>query len=267
LDIGDVKEGRLVELMFGDVAPPAVHAERTSRAPASASVLELGSLRVAASEIVGVAGIAGSGQRELALEVVGLAQPRGPRLLVGEDATKWSARRIREAGVGFVPESALGEELIGNMTLTENIALGSPRRFSRRGGFSVDWQAVRNDWTGRFAELELNLPDPATRVGTLSGGNAQRFAVARELARNPRLLVVLYPTRGLDVVTTAAVQRLLLRARTSGCAVLLVSQDLAELRSLSDRLLVMRDGKIVAEVDPTKADAYDIGRLMTGGDE
>jgi ABC-type uncharacterized transport system ATPase subunit len=265
LEIADVNEERLVELMFGDVAPAAVHAERTPGAEASAPVLELGALTIAEGEIVGVAGVVGSGQRELAHAIVGLARPHGRRLLGGEDATRWSVRRIREAGVGFVPESALGEELIGNMTLTENIALGSPHRFSRRNGFSVDWQAVRKDWTSRFAELDLNLPNPATRAGTLSGGNAQRFAVARELARNPCLLVALYPTRGLDVVTAAAVQRLLLRAREGGCAILLVSQDLTELRSVSDRLLVMRAGKIVAEVDPAKADAHDIGRLMTGG--
>ena len=117
----------------------------------------------------------------------------------------------------------------------------------------------------RFDELDLHLPDPGQLVGTLSGGNQQRFGVARELARNPKLLVALYPTRGLDVVTTAAVQQLLLRAAGRGCAILLVSQDLTELLTLSHRLLVMRDGEIVAEVDPRKTDVYEIGRLMTGG--
>ncbi len=264
LDIADADENRLVELMFGGAPAPLLE-ERAARAEARAPLLELDDLSIAEGEIVGIAGIAGSGQRELAHSIVGLARPRGRRLFGGADATKWSVRRIREAGVAFVPESALGQELIWNMSLAENIALGSARKFSRLGGLSVDWHAVRDEWAGAFAELELDLPEPATRAGTLSGGNAQRFAVARELARNPRLLVALYPTRGLDVVTTAKVQQLLLRARARGCGVLLVSQDLTELRSLSDRLLVMRDGRIVAEVDSAEADAYEIGRLMTGG--
>jgi simple sugar transport system ATP-binding protein len=176
-------------------------------------------------------------------------------------------RRLRAAGVGFVPESALGQELIWNLTLAENVALGSPDRFSRRGGFALDWRGVRRFWDSELAPLELQLPEPDRRAGTLSGGNAQRFAVARELARHPKLLVLLYPTRGLDVPTAATVHSLLLRARERGCAILLVSQDLAELTALSDRLLVMRNGRLVAELDPRQTDAYELGALMTGTGE
>jgi general nucleoside transport system ATP-binding protein len=174
-------------------------------------------------------------------------------------------RRIRNAGVAYVPERALAEELIWNMTLEENVILGSPRRYSHLGGLSLDRRALKKDFSGRLATLGLELPEANHRAGTLSGGNAQRFAVARELAREPKLLVALYPTRGLDVPTAAAVQELLLDARGRGCGVLLVSQDLAELRTLSDRLLVMRDGCIVADLDPSTTDAYEIGGLMTGG--
>ena len=164
-----------------------------------------------------------------------------------------------------MPESALGQELIWNMTLEENIALGSPGRFAKRHGLSLDWPGVRESWSNEFAKLGLNLPNPKQRAGTLSGGNAQRFAVARELAREPGLLVMLYPTRGLDVPTTAAVHELLLEARERGCGILLISQDLNELTLLSDRVLVLRDARIVSELDPKATDAYEIGALMTGG--
>jgi ABC-type uncharacterized transport system ATPase subunit len=275
--IEEVTEDKLVRMMFG-AAPVAVHRGETSTAAQGAPVLVLEGvtsvgagrplsdldLTIVAGEIVGVAGVAGNGQRELCDTIVGVHRlKRGKRLVLGQDASRWPVRRIRDVGVGFVPESALGQELIWNMTLEENVALGSPRRFARRGGLSLDWKAVRAELAGRFASLGLHLPDAETRVGTLSGGNAQRFAVARELAREPRLLVALYATKGLDVPTAAAVQQLLLKARDRGAGVLLVSQDLGELRQLSDRLLVMRDGRVVAEVDPQATDAYEIGRLMT----
>jgi len=276
--IADVNEEQLVQMMFGET-PATVHRGETH--PAGATVLALTgatclgegrplvdlNLSIAAGEIVGVAGVAGNGQRELADAIVGVSRIKhGQRLLLGADATRWSVRRIRDAGVAYVPERALAEELIWNMTLEENVILGSPQRYSHLGGLTLDRRALKKDFSGRLATLGLELPEANLRAGTLSGGNAQRFAVARELAREPKLLVALYPTRGLDVPTAAAVQELLLDARERGCGVLLVSQDLAELTTLSDRLLVMRDGRIVADLNPSTTDAYEIGGLMTGGE-
>jgi simple sugar transport system ATP-binding protein len=275
--IADVNEEQLVQMMFGET-PATVHSGEAHTT--GATVLSLAAatcvgegrplidlnLSIAAGEIVGVAGVAGNGQRELADAIVGVSRiKRGQRLLLGADATRWSVRRIRDAGVAYVPERALAEELIWNMTLEENVALGSPRRYSRFGGLALDHRGLKKDFSGRLAALGLELPEASHRAGTLSGGNAQRFAVARELARDPKLLVALYPTRGLDVPTAAAVQELLLKARERGCGVLLVSQDLAELTTLSDRLLVMHDARIVADLNPRTADAYEIGGLMTGG--
>jgi ABC-type uncharacterized transport system ATPase subunit len=277
--IADVNEEMLVQMMFGETPAATVH--RGQVHPAGTTVLSLAGatcvgegrplvdldLSIGAGEIVGVAGVAGNGQRELADAIVGVSRiKRGQRLLLGADATRWSVRRIRDTGVAYVPERALSEELIWNMTLEENVALGSPQRYSRLGGLALDRRGLTADFSGRLAALGLELPDASRRAGTLSGGNAQRFAVARELARDPKLLVALYPTRGLDVPTAAAVQELLLTARERGCGVLLVSQDLAELTTLSDRLLVMRDARIVADLNPRTADAYEIGALMTGGD-
>jgi general nucleoside transport system ATP-binding protein len=276
--IAAVDEEQLVQMMFGET-PATV--QRGETHATGATILTLTgatcvgegrplvdlNLSIAAGEIVGVAGVAGNGQRELADAIIGVSRIKnGQRLLLGADASRWSVRRIRDAGVAYVPERALAEELIWNMTLEENVILGSPRRYSHLGGLTLDRRALKKDFSGRLAALGLELPEARRRAGTLSGGNAQRFAVARELAREPRLLVALYPTRGLDVPTAAAVQELLLKARERGCGVLLVSQDLTELTTLSDRLLVMRDARIVADLNPRTADAYEIGGLMTGGE-
>ena len=280
LDIGEVTEDRLVELMFGEAQVKPHRSDAPHRPPDAAAALHLDRVSTASGrrltnvdlvipsgEIVGVAGVSGNGQRELGDAVVGIGRlATGRRWLFGDDATGWSVRRIRDHGVGYIPENALGQELIWNMTLEENIALGSPRRFSKRRGLAVDWDTVRADLAGPFEQLGLHLPDPKRKVMTLSGGNVQRFAVARELARRPRLLVAVYPTRGLDVPTATAVQQLLLAARDGGAGILLISQDLAELRQLADRLVVLRDGELVASLAPDEADAYEIGRLMTGGD-
>jgi ABC-type uncharacterized transport system ATPase subunit len=275
-----VDEDRLVRLMFGETPPAPRREDHVGAADRKAEpALELRGvtsagqgrplfgldLSIRPGEIVGVAGVAGNGQRELCDTITGLARIKaGERLLGGVDATRWSVRRLRHAGVGYVPERAIDHELLWNLTLAENVALGSPDRFSRLHGFGLDWRGVRESWNSDFAALDLHLPEADQRAGTLSGGNAQRFAVARELVRRPRLLVLLHPTRGLDVPTAAAVQRLLLQARERGCGILLVSQDLGELTALSDRLLVMRDGHLVAEVDPHETDAYELGALMTG---
>jgi general nucleoside transport system ATP-binding protein len=280
--IAAINEAELVELMFGAITAVADERIRPPAAVHGEPVLELRAvssmgqgrplfgldLAVRAGEIVGIAGVAGNGQRELAETVVGLFRIKsGSRLLAGQEAKNWSVRQLREAGVAYVPENPLGQELIWSMTLNENIALGAARRFSRFGGFGIDWRAVEHERRDGLGSLGLDLPEAATRAGTLSGGNAQRFALARELARKPRLLVALYPTHGLDARTTATVQQLLLRASDEGCGVLLVSQDLDELLALSDRLLVLREGRIVGEFDPENSERRSIGRLMTGGDD
>jgi ABC-type uncharacterized transport system ATPase subunit len=233
--IAEVNEEQLVQMMFGET-PATVH--RGEVHPPGTTVLSL----------------AGA-------TCLGEGRP-----LVDLDLTIAAGEIVGVAGVANVPERALAEELIWNMTLEENVILGSPGRYSHLGGLTVDRRTLKEDFSGRMAALGLELPDASRRAGTLSGGNAQRFAVARELARDPKLLVALYPTRGLDVPTAAAVQELLLAARERGCGVLLVSQDLAELTTLSDRLLVMRDARIVADLNPRTADPYEIGALMTGGE-
>jgi simple sugar transport system ATP-binding protein len=211
--------------------------------------------------------VAGNGQQELADTILGL-EPivSGTKILFGQDATRWSVRQTLERGVACVPEDPLTMALVGGMTVEENAALIAPRRYARSGGLRMDWSAVRRDLAAAQQGLGVAFPDPVTRVGTLSGGTAQRFAVARELARVPKVLVALYPTKGLDVPTAASVRELLRDARDQGTGVLLISQDLTELVTISDRIVVLRGGRIVGEVAPDKADPYELGRLMTGGE-
>jgi simple sugar transport system ATP-binding protein len=272
-----VDEDALVTLMFGP-QESSVTPSRANRAVGH-PVLQLDGvsttgfpalrdidLAVHAGEIVGVAGITGNGQRELGDLIIGMAQPKnGRRILDGQDASRWSVAKIRSHGVGFVPEDAASSSLIWNMSLAENVALGDLPSYSH--GWAIDWPSVVESLRGPIDQLGLHLADADRRVVTLSGGNVQRFALARELSRNPRLLVALYPTHGLDVPTTKAVRQLLVDTAQRGNAVLVVSQDLHELLEIGDRIVVMRAGRIVGEVDPQRADLYQIGRMMTGGDE
>jgi general nucleoside transport system ATP-binding protein len=275
-------EERLLELMFGRAAG-AEHGKPTTLQPATAHapVLHLEhvtsggaglplrdiELEVQGGEIVGVAGISGNGQRELGDVALGLLPiVKGRRWLFGEDATRWSVARIRGAGVAFVPENPIYMAVVPKLTLAQNFALASPHTYQRQGGLAMDWKRVRADLSSAYRTLELDPPDPDATAGSLSGGNLQRFTVARELGRSPRLMIALYPTRGLDAMTTTHAQELLIRARGSGVGVLLISQELAELFTLSDRLMVLRAGQIVAGMRPSETTPLEVGRLMTGGE-
>lgn len=277
----DTSDDQLVELMFAERSE-RTSAPRPARAGTEEPLLELDAVTTFATdgmplqdiklvvrpgEIVGVAGVSGNGQRELGNAILGIQRLRsGRKTLFGKDATRWSIARIRDAGVGFIPENPMGTSLIAGMTVEENMALSAPARFALHGGITMNWHAVGAALEEAFKQLDLEPLPGSSRVNALSGGNAQRFAFVRELSRHPLVLVAMYPTKGLDVPTVAGVQRLLVGARDAGAGILLASHDLQELIALSDRLQVMREGRIVAEVDPDTADVYDIGLLMTGGE-
>jgi simple sugar transport system ATP-binding protein len=274
----EVTEDRLIDLMFHEDHRPAAFARSTTSPGPVVFALEDVSTRgttglrhvdleVRAGELVGVAGISGEGQRELGDVAIGMLAPRsGRRLLGGRDASSWSVRKLRGAGVAYIPESVSEGGVIWNMTLAENVALANLDR-ATRDVVAIDWHRVRGEFLSDIESLGVTFPASDRMAMTLSGGNLQRFAVARELARNPQLLVALYPTRGLDARTTDLVRSLLVAARERGTAVLLVSQDLAELEEICDRIVVIRGGRIVGSRTPEEADAHELGRLMMGGDE
>ena len=281
LAASDATEDTLVALMFASAAPPRATRPAAIAPAAAPPVLELRAARthatgravalrdvelnVRAGEIVGVAGIAGNGQRELGDLVLGaIPCVGGTKRLFGEDATRWSVERARDAGVAFIPENPLAFALAPRLSLEENMALGDLDRYTLRGGLGLDWGRVRTDLVRALEHIGVRDAPLRRPVVTLSGGNVQRFIFARELAREPRLLVALYPTKGLDVRTAAAAQEQLLSARERGAGVLLISQDLSELLALSDRLVVLREGRVVGALAPERTTPYDVGRLMTG---
>jgi general nucleoside transport system ATP-binding protein len=238
-----------------------VHTRDASGAPTLKGV----DLVIRPGEIVGVAGLPGNGQQELGDVILGVERCRaGQKMLFGEEATRWPVRKVRARGVAFIPENPIYMAVVGSMTLEQNMALGATGDYSRHHGLSLDWDRVKSQLSDSLKTLGLRLPPLTARAGSLSGGNLQRFTLARELSRNPRLVIALQPTRGLDLPTTTHARNLLVAARDRGAGVLLISQDLGELFALSDRLLVLRGGSIVGRLQPQEANAYEVGWLMTG---
>jgi simple sugar transport system ATP-binding protein len=222
-------------------------------------------IQLVAGEILGIAGVAGNGQRELAEALAGLRPTHAGRVMLnGRDVTRASALDRIRRGLGFVPEDRLGMGLASGLPLEENLVLKSyrTRKFSR--GPFVSWRAVRA-WSGELAEhFDIRGVRDGLPVSLLSGGNLQRAILARELSQRPHVLIAASPTRGLDVGATESVRRLLAEQRAQGTGVLLVSEDLEELRALADRILVMYEGRIVGETSREDFDLARVGLLMAG---
>ena len=237
----------------------------STQAQGKVSGLQEISLAVLPGEIVGVAGVSGNGQKELGDVVLGLERcSRGTKYLWGRDATRWSVARILASGVAFIPEDPLRMAAFAGLTVRENMALSNPRKYAGSAGFSMDWNAVCADLERSLKRLGFAIPSWNMRLGTLSGGNIQRVILAREMARDPKLIIAFYPTRGLDVRSAGAARDLLLASRDAGAGVLLISEDLTELFSLGDRLVVLFRGRIVATTTPQEITINEVGTLMTG---
>ena len=222
--------------------------------------LEEINLEVRGGEIVGIAGVAGNGQRELAEVVAGLRPPfSGTVRIAGKDVTGAGASAARKAGLAYVPEDRLGTGLSPSLSVAENLLLTRPRSFfmRRREAEEAARQIIE-----RFG-VKASGPQAPTRE--LSGGNAQKVLLARELSEEPKVVVVASPTRGLDVGAAEAVRGLLDERRAAGCAVLLISEDLDEVLSMSDRILALYEGRIVYETQGEGSDVEEIGLAMAGG--
>jgi ABC-type uncharacterized transport system ATPase subunit len=223
------------------------------------------SLQVRAGEIVGLAGVDANGQSELIEAITGLRPVESGQIIVdGRDVTGCPPREMRDAGVGCIAEDRHRRGLVLQFDLAENIGLHEYRRpgVSRWGWLSPRTLAARA--VTLLREYDVRGGDTDTLASSLSGGNQQKVVIARELSANPKVLVAAQPTRGLDVGAIEFVHRRLVEERDAGRAILLVSLELEEIRSLSDRALVIYEGQIVAELDPS-ASEEDFGVAMTGG--
>jgi simple sugar transport system ATP-binding protein len=222
------------------------------------------SLTVAAGEVVGVAGVEGNGQRALAHAIAGLLELEGGRVCIGgEDAAGWSIAARRARGLGYVPEDREGTGLLGALSIAENLALGNAEVATGRGWLALG--ALREQARAVISRYGVRPADPDAPVASLSGGNAQKVLIARELGRSLRALVVAQPTRGVDLGAAVEVRAAIRRARDEGVAVLLVTSDLDELRALADRVVVMRAGALVGEMSVDEATDARLGPLMVGG--
>ena len=223
------------------------------------------SFTVHGGEIVGLAGVDANGQAELIDAIAGLRHAASGRVVLdGDDITHASARAVLDAGMGHIPEDRHRRGLVLPFSLTENLGLHAYRQApNSRFGF-LQLGKMLDRGKRLLAEFDVRGGSPTTQAGALSGGNQQKVVLAREIDAEPKVLIAAQPTRGLDVGAIEFVHRRLVEQRDAGRAVFLVSLELEEILSLSDRILVIYEGRIVQEFPPT-ATEEELGFAMTGG--
>ncbi|MEY4656942.1 MAG: hypothetical protein RL073_1169 [Actinomycetota bacterium] len=223
------------------------------------------SFEVHAGEIVGIAGVQGNGQTELVEALTGLRKATsGVIALDGKDLTHSNPRERHQMGMAHIPEDRQRQGLVGGLSVAENLVLTRYHDDQFSHGVIVDWDAANAKAETLITEYDIRTPNKETGVGTLSGGNQQKVIVARELSRDLRLTIAAQPTRGVDVGSIEYIHSRIVKERDAGTAVLIVSTELEEVMALSDRLLVMYRGKVVAELDPKKVTPMEVGLYMAG---
>ncbi|MFN0154732.1 MAG: ABC transporter ATP-binding protein [Gaiella sp.] len=223
------------------------------------------SLTVHAGEILGVAGVAGNGQRELAEVVTGLRPARRGSVRVGgEQLSLGDPRRAIAAGIAHVPEDRLHTGVAPSLSIASNVVLKAYRGGGVSHGPFLRLRQIRDRALGLIHHYDVKAPGPHAPARQLSGGNLQKVVLGREFSGTPRLLVAAAPTRGLDIGAIEAVHGYLASAAENGVGVLLISEDLDEVMTLADRIVVMYEGHVVGETDAAHADVEQLGLLMAG---
>jgi simple sugar transport system ATP-binding protein len=216
-------------------------------------------------EILGIAGVAGNGQRELFEALIGARKvTSGQILLEGQEITNQSPRRIMQQGVAHVPEDRLRMGLIPEFSVAENLILGNHRNQPFNNGLQINNREVQQFAADSIERYEIVTPTATQKTRFLSGGNQQKVILARELYHQPRVLLVHQPTRGLDVGVIEYVHTQLLAKRRDGAAILLLSEELSEIFSLADRIAVMYRGRVMGIFSAAEAQLDEIGCLMAG---
>jgi simple sugar transport system ATP-binding protein len=224
-------------------------------------------LDVRAGEIMGVAGVQGNGQTELAEAVTGLRAPiSGTISILGRDMTHATPRQVTALGVAHVPEDRQRDGLVLAYPIADNLALQEYYRAPYARGVMLDEDAIAREATALVKQFDVRTPSIETPAGSLSGGNQQKVIIARELSRPVKLLVASQPTRGLDVGSIEYIHKRIVQKRDEGAGVLMISPELDEILALSDRIAVMYRGRVVAIVDAERATKEYLGLLMAGAD-
>lgn len=269
---------QLAELMVGSELPTPETRESTitdevelsvsgltCRDPDGRLILDDVSLAIHKGEIVGIAGVAGNGQTQLIAAIMGmLAADEGTVTLGTADITSWPTRRRREAGLGYIPEDRHRHGLLLDAPLWENEILGHQSQEPNANGFWIDRDGARQRTEEIVKLYDVRTPNIDVHAEALSGGNQQKLIIGRELMAGPSAIIAAHPTHGVDVGAQAAIWDQLRHARAAGLATLLISADLEELIGLSDALLVIYKGRIVARLDPATATPQELGSYMTG---
>jgi simple sugar transport system ATP-binding protein len=214
---------------------------------------------------LGLAGVSGNGQRELAEVITGLRSvTTGQIMIEGVDLTGASPGKIIDCGLAYIPEERMRDGMIGEFNVAENLILREHNQspYARGGFFNFKAISIRSEELIR--NFNVKTPSQETLVKSLSGGNIQKLILARELARQPRVLIAAQPTRGLDIGATEYVHHRLLEQRNTGTATLLISEDLDEILTLSDRIAVIFEGQIMGIVPREEATPEMLGLLMAG---
>ncbi|MCL1593454.1 MAG: ABC transporter ATP-binding protein [Actinomycetia bacterium] len=274
----DVDAGQLAELMVGSELPVpettdstvtdtvALRVEGiTHRSPDGRTLLDDVSLSIHNGEIVGIAGVEGNGQSELIDALMGVIRPdAGSVELDGTDISQDSTMKRHELGLGIIPEDRHRQGLLLNAPLWENVMLGHQSQPPFVKGPFIDMKGAKSATEAVVDRFDVKTPNINVPALALSGGNQQKLIVGKEMMANPNVLIAAHPTRGIDVGAQAAIWDELRDARRAGLAVLLISADLDELIGLSDTLLVIFDGKIVASLNPAEVTPEILGSYMTG---
>jgi rhamnose transport system ATP-binding protein len=256
--------GRRIESLFPKfataVGAPVLEVRDLVRRPMTRGV----SLTVRAGEIVGLAGLVGSGRSELAHTIFGVASAESGQILVsGKPVSIRSPGRARALGIAYVPEDRATQGLVRAMTVRENFSLASLANVARRG--FIDSAAETRLADAGIARFRVRAGSLDQLVGRLSGGNQQKIVLGKWLANQPKLLILDEPTRGIDVGAKAEIHRMMSELAAQGLAILMISSELPEVLGMSDRVLVMREGRLVAEFSRAEASPEAVGAAMMGG--
>lgn len=220
------------------------------------------SLEIHGGEILGIAGVAGNGQKDLAEIIAGLRQTKDGKVYINQaDCTGIDCKRLIDAGVSYIPEDRMTTGLIPNLNAFENMVLKSYRRM--KGRF-INWTKIRRNTAEVVERFDVKISALHYPIKMMSGGNLQKLLLAREIEDDPSLIVAVYPMRGLDIGATDSIRKLLLAQRASGKAVLLISEELEELFELSDRIAVIHAGEIMGVVAPSETTIEAVGMMMAG---
>jgi ABC-type uncharacterized transport system ATPase subunit len=222
-------------------------------------------LTVRAGEILGVAGVSGNGQRELAEVIAGLREPSQGRIKIDDvDTTGWQPSRLLKLGLSYIPEERMRDGVIRDFSVEENLILQDHAGEPYANGIFMNFGNIAERADELIQAFDIRTPNRDTPLKNLSGGNIQKMILARELSRQPRVLVAAQPTRGVDISATEYIHRRLIQQRAEGTATLLISEDLDEIRNLSDRIAVMYEGQIVGVAERDQATVEQLGLMMAG---